>query len=173
MKIRLNRTKMLDIKIFIGRAWVIFIALFLLARGYLESASNYFRVSASHWALWLSCSFVWRSASNDNSMETGSERQKMQCKKSEAAETRGSDSAFFVRRGVCACAWTTHQCRFSCWSCWHCAPGGSALAALGAPQCRSSRFSTARSYLESASNYYSVIHLYSHGFLIPGEMCID
>ena len=28
-------------------------------------------------------------------METGSERQLMQCKKSEAAETRGSDSAFF------------------------------------------------------------------------------
>ena len=32
--------------------------------------------------------------------------------------------------------------------------GGSALAALGAPQCRGSRLSTARSYLESASNYY-------------------
>jgi hypothetical protein len=28
-------------------------------------------------------------------MKTGSERQKMQCKNSEAAETRGSDSAFF------------------------------------------------------------------------------
>ena len=25
----------------------------------------------------------------------------------------------------------------------------------------------------SASNYYSVIHLYSNGFLIPGEMYID
>ena len=33
-------------------------------------------------------------------------------------------------------------------------PRGSALAALGAPQCRGSRFSTARSYLESASNTY-------------------
>ena len=36
--------------------------------------------------LWLS---VWRSASSDDSMEAGSERQKMQCKKSEVEETRG------------------------------------------------------------------------------------
>ena len=34
--------------------------------------------------------------------------------------------------------------------------GYSALASLGAPQCRGSRLSTARSYLESASNYYVV-----------------
>ena len=105
----------------------------------------------------------------------------MQCKKSEAAETEqrhvGATPPSFARdvarRGVCACVWTTRNVLlillFTCTLC----PGGSALAALGAPQCRGSRFSTARSYLESASNYYSVIHLYSHGFLIPGEMCID
>jgi hypothetical protein len=59
----------------------------------MESASNYFSVSASRWGLWVSCSFVWRRASNDDSMETGSEWQKMQCK-SEVAET--SDSVIFL-----------------------------------------------------------------------------
>ena len=60
-----------------------------------EAASNYFSVSASRWALGLSCSFVWRSASNDDSMETGSERQKMQRKGEAAEKTRGNDSALF------------------------------------------------------------------------------
>ena len=46
----------------------------------------------------------------------------MQSKKSEAAETRGSDSAFFFCAWRCAqgslrVAWTTCQCRFNCWSC--------------------------------------------------------
>ena len=56
-----------------------------------ESVSNYFRVRAPCLVLWLSCSFVWWSASNNQSMEC----QKKQCKKSEAAETSDSYSALF------------------------------------------------------------------------------
>ena len=94
----------------------------------------------------------------------------MQCKNSEAAETPVATPPSFLVVRVTVRAGGSVRVRGRRVSLY---PGGSALAALEAPQCRGSRFSTARSYLESASNYYSVIHLYSHGFLIPGEMCID